>query len=403
MTYRLMVVAAADAALRGLVGQLGAEVQVQFCESANDALWEVRGNPPEALLAEVELSGMTGLELAEILPNFEVPTKIVLYSATNEAARADAEAVGVFRFLSGALSADDLRTALNAAAAAANMAAVEAAAAEAAAKAAAEAEAAAAAEAAAKAAAEAAAAKAAAKAARIVSPAPTRPEPPRQPPPAPAPSASPERRDFTPARVTLPTRAEREAEAAAAAAQPPAAPAAPAARGGLAARSKAVAASRPAPAVPVAAPPAADKDDGASAWRSGTGNLVVTEQNISAIRAVMGQLAQDLGTQSVMLTDRAGMVLVEVGQASNLPMMIVLPLLSTGFSTTGEVARQLREEDATSVYIHEGLGIDLYCFDVMQRFLLVLVFNKKVASSKIGAVWINAKRAIRELRDALSR
>jgi len=81
----------------------------------------------------------------------------------------------------------------------------------------------------------------------------------------------------------------------------------------------------------------------------------------------------------------------------------VLPLLSTGFSTTGEVARQLHETDATSVYIHEGANVDLYCFDVMQRFLLVLVFNKKVASSKIGAVWINAKRAIRELRDAFEK
>jgi hypothetical protein len=45
----------------------------------------------------------------------------------------------------------------------------------------------------------------------------------------------------------------------------------------------------------------------------------------------------------------------------------------------------------------------LYCFDVVQRYLLVLVFNKKVASSKIGAVWVNAKRAIRELRDQLDK
>jgi hypothetical protein len=33
----------------------------------------------------------------------------------------------------------------------------------------------------------------------------------------------------------------------------------------------------------------------------------------------------------------------------------------------------------------------------------VLVFNKRVASSKIGAVWINAKRSIRELREAFGR
>jgi predicted regulator of Ras-like GTPase activity (Roadblock/LC7/MglB family) len=117
----------------------------------------------------------------------------------------------------------------------------------------------------------------------------------------------------------------------------------------------------------------------------------------------MSQLGQDLGAQSIMLTDRAGMVLVEVGSTDGLPMMILLPLLSTSFSTAGEVTRQLRDEDATTLYIHEGVNIDLYCFNVVQRFLLVLVFNKKVASSKIGAVWVNAKRAIRDLRDLLAK
>jgi hypothetical protein len=104
-----------------------------------------------------------------------------------------------------------------------------------------------------------------------------------------------------------------------------------------------------------------------------------------------------------MLTDRAGMVLVDVGTTDNLPMMIVLPLLSTSFSTAGEISRMMHEDDATTVYIHEGVNYDLYCFDVVQRFLLVLVFNKKVASSKIGAVWVNAKRAIRELRDQIDK
>lgn len=115
----------------------------------------------------------------------------------------------------------------------------------------------------------------------------------------------------------------------------------------------------------------------------------------------MSRLAQDLGTQCIMLTDMAGMVLVEVGTSHSLPTMILLPLLSTSFSTTGEVARQLGESDPTTLYIHEGVNYDLYCFDLSQRFLLVLVFNKKVATSKIGTVWISTKRAIRELHDAL--
>jgi DNA-binding NarL/FixJ family response regulator len=375
MTYRLMVVAAASETLLRLPALLGDGVVVQLFSSADEALWEMRTNPPEALIAEVDLPGMSGLELAEIVPNFEVPTRVLLYSPGDDSARAAAEAAGVYRFLSGAISQTELSAALNEAmrdAAAGGPALPEA-----------EPE---------------------------PEPEPLPPPPPRRaaprdaaPPsaariePARQPEPAPEKRPaFTPARVTLPSMKEREA--AAAATPPPAPPV----RSGLAARSKAAASRaeaspRPAPAPAPEPPP--------SAWRSSANNLVVTEQNINAIRGVMSQLAQDLnlGAQSVMLTDRAGMVLVEVGSAHNLPMMVVLPLLSTGFATTGEVARQLHEDDPTSVYIHEGANVDLYCFDVMQRFLLVLVFNKKVASSKIGTVWINAKRAIRELRDAFDK
>jgi hypothetical protein len=202
-----------------------------------------------------------------------------------------------------------------------------------------------------------------------------------------------ERRDFTPARVVLPSAREREQAAAPTPPPPP-----PARSGGLASRTRAVAERKP-----EQRPEPRVEADPIMSSRRGSGTLIVTAENINAIRSIMSQIAQDLGAQSVMLTDRAGMVLVDVGTTDNLPMVIVLPLLSTSFSTAGEVARQLREEDALTVYIHDGLNYDLYCFDVAQRFLLVLVFNKKVASSKIGAVWVNAKRAIRELRDTLDK
>ena len=391
MTYRLMVVAAENGLLRDLVGQLGDSVQVQLFDSANEVLWEVRTNPPEALVAEVDLPGMTGIELAEILPNFEVPTRMVLYSPTDDAARSAAEATGIFRFLSGPISPAELREALDAAAqAAGEAAALQAAQPEPEPEPEPE-----------------PAPKPAARrmGMRAVSPAPGQAAPRRDREEAPRREEAPqgdaggERRAFTPARVTLPSMRDRETPTPP---TPPTPPAPTPSRGGLVARSKAAAARAPEPKAPPA-PPAPSSDNDARGWRGTPGNLVITEKNVTAIKSVMGRLAQELGTQSVMLTDRAGMTLVEVGSAQNLPMMIVLPLLSTGFSTTGEVARQLREEDATSVYIHEGVNIDLYCFDVMQRFLLVLVFNKKVASSKIGAVWINAKRAIRELRDAFDK
>lgn len=358
MSYRLMVVAVASPTLRNLPQHLGDTVSVQLFESADEALWEMRTNPPEVLIAEVDLPGMSGIELAEIIPNFEVATRVVLYSPADDSARSQAEAAGVYRFLHGPLSAEELVATLHAAGQAARPTATD----------------------------EPALPSAPAEHTDTAPPAPSveapsaEPEAPLAEQPAPRSRAT-----FTPARVVLPPVAERTTVTTTA----------PPGRSSLAARSKAAAERAPGRS--------ASGEPATPSWRSSGGNLVVTEQNISTIRAIMSQLSQDLGAQSVLLTDRAGMVLVEVGTAANLPMMIVLPLLSTGFSTTGEVARQLRESDATSVYIHEGVNIDLYCFDVMQRFLLVLVFNKQVASSKIGAVWINAKRAIRDLREAFTR
>lgn len=366
MTYRLMVVAAASSALRNLPQQLGDDVAVQLFESADEALWELQEQPPEALIAEVDLPDKSGVELAEIITHFEVPTRVVLYQTSEEEAAPLDDAVGVHRVLHGPLAPEELVAALQAALQAGAAMAEHAAESETQQ--------------------DAGAALAPLDLDPPAAPPPSDPEPPtdeRQPaPPEDRPHSRPE---ITPARVVLPPLSERQATSAPVSHG----------RGSLAARSKAAAERAPARPAPA--------ESASPSWRSGGGNLVVTEQNISAIRSVMSQLSQDLGAQSVMLTDRAGMVLVEVGSATNLPMMIVLPLLSTGFSTTGEVARQLREQDATSVYIHEGVNVDLYCFDVMQRFLLVLVFNKKVASSKIGAVWINAKRAIRELREAFAR
>lgn len=399
MTKHLLLVAADDSPLRALVHQFAERIQVQVFSSPNEALWEVRLDPPEVLLAECDLAEMSGLELLEIALSFEHPPRVLLYSSSPESRYAIAETLGAFRFLQGTLDPEQLFAVVSQAAnAAPSPRGVDS---------------------------------------SSLLPntfvAPSEPPPlasavhvaPDQarqamvdPPPFSAvPSSSteqsaqsptlpadqpPPRRDFTPARVVLPTMREREAAAAAAAAaaaqppalSPPSTPASPRPKG-LAARSRAAAARMPEP------PPSPPAEPASVAWRASEGNLVVTEHNINAVRTVMSHVAQDLGTQSIILTDRAGMPLVEVGSSYQLPMMVVLPLLSTGFSTTGEVARQLGEEQGTSVYIHEGVKIDIYCFDVMQRFLLVLVFNKQVAHSKLGAIWINTKRAIRELDEIL--
>jgi DNA-binding NarL/FixJ family response regulator len=358
MAHRLMVVAGENEALRALPEQLG-DIEVRLVESANDALWEVRAAPPEAIIADIDLPDMGGLDMAEILPSFDVATRIIVWSReTNAAAEQQAAGMTIQRFLQGPVETDELhsviREALDAGA-------------EAAAAAEAEAEATAAAEAEAAAAAEAEAA-AAAEATPEPEPAPQTRAPARA---AEEPMAAEPAR---PAERTTTTRGLR------------------AATGRLAARTRDT----------IAHQESSTTEHTHHQQRRRDKNLVLTADNLAPIRGIMSQLSQELGPQCVMLTDHAGMVLVEVGNTDTLPTMILLPLLSTSFATSGEVARQLGEEDAMTLYIHEGVNYDVYSFDISQRFLLVLVFNKKVASAKIGAVWVNTKRAIRELQDALS-
>ncbi|MEO7909645.1 MAG: response regulator [Roseiflexaceae bacterium] len=332
MAYRLLIIPGDNADLRALSGQLAEDVEVHVLDSANDALWEVRNSPPEAIVADMELPGMSGMDLAEILPNFGVPTRVVLWSRLPDHKAAEqAASHGVHTFLNGPLSSSELHDAVY---------------------------------------------HALGRGEEAVESAPvTVPEPVAAPEPAPPPAAPPvathteggpdllRRRRITPSPE--PDRSRR------AAAQPAASP----------------------PVEPPARKPAP---------RPRGGSLVLTEENMKSIRARLEVLSQDIGSQSILLANRAGMVLTEVGITSGLPTMILLPLLSTSFSTAGQISQMLREEESTALYMHEGNRYDLYCFDILQSFMLVIIFDKGgVATAKIGSVWVYAKRAIRDMQELL--
>ena len=337
MAYRLLVIPGDNDALRALQGQLADDVEVQVLDSANDALWEVRNAPPEAIVADIHLPGMSGLDLAEILPNFGVPTRVVLWSREpDRQAAQEAASHGVYRFLDGPLSPDELHTALYDA-------------------------------------------LGRGEGGVPVPTAPPADEFTADPTPAPLPPAAVEPAPAAPPPSEKPAASPSQGEAA----ERP--------------RRERAAAPPPPPEKPAAKPPAPRP-----AMRRREGSLVLTADNLTPIRSRMEALWQDVGAQCLLLADRAGMVLTEVGITAGMPMMILLPLLSTSFSTAGQIAQMLREEESTSLFMHEGTRYDLYCFDVLQRFMLVIVFDKAASAAKIGSVWVYAKRAIRDIQEVLA-
>jgi CheY-like chemotaxis protein len=346
MAYRLLIVPGDNEALRALPGQLAEDVEARILDTANDALWEVRNAPPEVIVADVELPGMSGLDLAEILPNFNVPTRVVLWSREpNQTAAEQAASHGVHRFLNGPLSGDELRDALYQALGHAK--------------------------------------GGDSPPAPDAAPLPAPPEPPVLDRPKTGPLGAARAASTLDRAKTGPLGAAR----AAAADRPKTGPLEPRAAG--------------APEQPAAAPAAPARKPGGSRQRGGS--MVLTAENLKSIRGRMESLSQDIGSQCILLANRAGMVLAEVGITAGLPTMILLPLLSTSFSTADQISQILREDDANALYMHEGQRYDLYCFDILQNFMLVIMFDKSgVATAKIGSVWVYAKRAIRDMQELLS-
>jgi FixJ family two-component response regulator len=373
MSNRLMVIPGDSTDLRSLQSQLAGSFAVQVIDDSNDALWEVRTTPPDVIIANVALSGMSGMDLAEILPNFGVPTRLILWSnEPNQQAAQQASELGVYRFVTAPLSADELHAAIrdahqDAQAAAAHQAQEEEAAAEV-----------------------------------IEQP---EPEAPRERnrrlhdvPPAPvvgerskrlhdvAPAPQPAERtkrlhDVAPA----PQPAERTKRMHDVAPAPT-----------LAERARRAAQEQPAAAT-------ASADTSAKPAHTRQGALVLTAELLKPIQSRMEALEREFGSQCIMLADRAGMLLAECGSTAGLPTMILLPLLSTSFSTAGQISQMLREKDSSALYVHEGANYDVYCFDVLQKYMLVIVFSKSSGSqsTKIGSVWVYAKRAIRDIEELL--
>lgn len=133
------------------------------------------------------------------------------------------------------------------------------------------------------------------------------------------------------------------------------------------------------------------------------GPLIIRPQQTATIRALLTTLATDVGAQAVLLSDTAGMVLLEVGELTNIMTRALGPLLATSFSTATEISRQLREQDSNALYLHEGARYDIYAFNVGYRFILTLIFDKDIGPSKLGSVWVYAKRATRQLQLTLER
>ncbi len=376
MAYRVFIVAGDNAVLHSLpvLMETNNEIEITSLESSNEALWELQQGAPDVLVADLDLPGFSGLELADLVPDFAPETRVIL-CARNPSGDVENQAAqrGLFRLLKGEQPADVIASVVFAAAQ-----------------------------------------QAPAPAARAPEPEPEPAPAPSQPAPTPPrsePKPAPQRAAPPPTNSSNSSAANNRTPYAVSKAPPPApirkAPPKVSARPDLPGRSAAQPGRPAAPAARASAPPPAPApveepqvvEDQAKKKRT-SGSLVLTAETIAPIRAKLKDLGMQLGAQATVLTDRWGVPLVEEGRTS-LPLPPFLPLLATSFSTMIDYTSQLHTDEGSGLYMHEGNRYDIYIFDVGSQFLLVMIFDKEIAASKLGSVWLYAKRAVRELADEL--
>lgn len=348
----IMLVPGTNRVLQYVARQLDNLDDVMVFGSANQLLWQARQTPPRVVVTDLQLDDMSGAELAEILPNFAPNARIFICGSAQSPAATHVRSVGAaFIDMDGstARSVEAVYQALDIAA----------------------------------------------------PPLPSttdlsKPDvPPYRPtahadrpaPTPPAPAAQPAQNRPSQALPVVPPESRpaqnRPAQALPVAPAPETRPAP----------------TRPSQALPVVQPPAASEAPPDSGGVMST--LVIQPQQHQVLTRLLDLIAKEVGAQCVLLSDQAGMVLVQAGALPGVVLEMVGPMLATSFSSTNQLARLLQEQRTSASYVHEGDRYDIYAFHISYRVSLIIMFDKRVNPGKLGTVWVYARRAMRQIEQIL--
>lgn len=130
--------------------------------------------------------------------------------------------------------------------------------------------------------------------------------------------------------------------------------------------------------------------------------LILADDQFDEIARCLADLRFELGAQCILLADITGQMLAHVGTIEGVDLQVLISLVGGSFATAFELARHLEEEQALTLNYHEGKLLDIYSANVNEELFLVLLFDKRQQSSRIGMVWLYTRRTLQQLRALVS-
>ena len=110
----------------------------------------------------------------------------------------------------------------------------------------------------------------------------------------------------------------------------------------------------------------------------------------------------DTGAHYATLVDTEGACVAADGQPGELDAAEVASLVARELRNSLEMARALKASEPSTINYQAGAAHDIYSASVGTDHIVALVFDAERASSRIGAVWMYARRAVKELLELLS-
>ncbi len=132
------------------------------------------------------------------------------------------------------------------------------------------------------------------------------------------------------------------------------------------------------------------------------GMLVLSDRQFEEIGKALSNLRFEVGAQCVLLADLAGQTVADVGITEGLDTSTFMPLIADGFATAFKMAQYLHDDEAFNLNFYEGSSYDIYSTSVGDNLFLTLVFDRHKQPSRIGMVWLYAKRTVQDLLESLS-
>lgn len=126
--------------------------------------------------------------------------------------------------------------------------------------------------------------------------------------------------------------------------------------------------------------------------------LILSEKIYNEVVKVIGDLYSNIHPQVIVFAESNGYPITYKGDLQNIDLPSIATLSANNFSATAKMASIIGEKDSFRYLYHEGEKTNVYLSNVGFNFILVVVFDAKIA---LGMVRVYTKKAIEALASLL--